>query len=618
MQTLKGIAYSRVSTLGQIQDEYGNRKEDSSLDTQKRRINDFLKSKSNALEEYEIVEYCEDEGLSGSSIAKRPSFLRMWRAIENNEIDFVIATELSRLSRSTVDFLNFTSHCTKHNVMIFLLKEGIDPTTPNGKLMATMTALFGEFEREATIHRVKENAKSRLKEKGRINGGGPILGLVRSEEHKELYLIDEDERKRLIEILNAYLLSTSRGDALRMIKEQKLYDSGNKEFSYWRFNHLLFNVNWRYQGKWFLKDQRTKEVIEEVKLNHGPLIDEELARKVASKLEEEKREKVRCGHRGKRYLLTGILFDKDGNHYHGTKGNGRGGEYYYYYCKESKTRINADELEKLVFDKMIEYVKHNHKVLALVDKSYRRLSYQIENENKLLLDLDVKLKEIDNSITIQKQLLNNRDIDAEAINLISSNVRELNLERGQLIDKQQALLLKRVRLSKSYLTSEVARKAENVAKSIYGADDRKKQRLVKSFYDRIIVVDKYKIQLTLKEASSSEALLFEVVTYRNKTKLDNHHYLKRLYTQEQMSLNQIAKKLSCSRNAVKHRLISLGFEINYGAKSYPKLKKRIIELHARGLSLQKIANKLNIWGIATRSGTGKWYPKNVNDLLNSR
>jgi len=263
MKIRKGISYSRVSTQGQLVDESGERKEDSSLDSQKRRINDYIDSKNSIECKFEIVDYCEDEGLSGSTMEKRPAFLRMWKEIEKKSVDFIIATELTRLSRSTKDFLSFMDHCKKHDVVIFLLKEGFDPTTMQGKMMATITALFSEFERESTIHRVRENAKSRLKTKGRINGGAPILGLVRSKNAKEIYEVDYGERDRLLSVLHIYLNSSGKSETLRRVKELKIYDSGNKDFTLWRLNNLLSNARWRYSGKWYLKfkNKNTRKVL---------------------------------------------------------------------------------------------------------------------------------------------------------------------------------------------------------------------------------------------------------------------------------------------------------------------------------------------------------------------
>lgn len=616
MKLFKGVAYSRVSTIGQIQDENGVRKEDSSIDTQERRMKDFLEKKCLSSERYEIISYLRDEGLSGSNMNKRPAFQEMWKLIEARKIDFIISTELSRLSRSTANFLALMSHCEKHGVMIFLIKESVDPTTPTGKIFVTMSAVLGEFERDSTVHRVKENAKSRLKVKGRINGGAPILGLVRSKDHKETYLIDQEEKKRLIKVLNTYLASSGRGDALRMILAKNLYDSGGRDFTYCRFTNLLFNVNWRYRGRWYLKDSRTKAITEEVKLGHGPLIDDDLAFKVIAKLEKEVKEKIKCGSRGKRYLLTGVLFDSQGNHYHGTKGNGQGGDYYYYYCKDSNHRINALEIEEIVFKKMLEFIRKDYKVLSFIDKNYKRLSNQIAEKKTQLDEFRKAIKDVDSSIEHQKKLLNNIDLDADAINLISSNVRDYNLKRLELSEKQQQLETSIAKLNESYLTNEIREKIKAIEKSIYGADERKKQKLIREFYDRIIVLNRYEIKIVIKEASDSGALLFEIIEFRDRNRLDDDIYLRKLYFDKEMSLNEISRKLSCSRNTIKHRLIKLGVDINYESKSYPILKKRIKELYSKGFSLQKIANKLNLWGVKTRSGDGKWHSKTINDLLN--
>jgi len=59
----------------------------------------------------------------------------------------------------------------------------------------------------------------------------------------------------------------------------------------------------------------------------------------------------------------------------------------------------------------------------------------------------------------------------------------------------------------------------------------------------------------------------------------------------------------------------MGYDISYDYDTYPRLEKRLNDLYRKGYSLQKIADKLNLWGVKTRSGKGKWFSKNVNDLI---
>ena len=86
------------------------------------------------------------------------------------EEDTVIVESYSRLARSTTDLLLIIEKLQEKNVSFVSLKENIDTTTPQGKLMLTIFAGLSQFERECTLQRQAEGiaiAKAEGKYKGR-------------------------------------------------------------------------------------------------------------------------------------------------------------------------------------------------------------------------------------------------------------------------------------------------------------------------------------------------------------------------------------------------------------------------------------------------------------------
>ena len=63
--------------------------------------------------DWELYDRYIDEGLSGTSIHKRPNFLRMIRDAENRKFDLIITREVSRFARNTVDTLQETRNLKK-------------------------------------------------------------------------------------------------------------------------------------------------------------------------------------------------------------------------------------------------------------------------------------------------------------------------------------------------------------------------------------------------------------------------------------------------------------------------------------------------------------------------
>lgn len=74
--------------------------------------------------------YC-DEGLSAKDM-KRPEFQRLLADIKSGRINLILATELSRLSRSIHDFCELWALFKKHGTSMVTLREQFDTTTASG------------------------------------------------------------------------------------------------------------------------------------------------------------------------------------------------------------------------------------------------------------------------------------------------------------------------------------------------------------------------------------------------------------------------------------------------------------------------------------------------------
>lgn len=113
------------------------------------------------------VERVYIEKISGKN-TDRPQLKSMLDFVR--EGDTVIVESYSRLARSTADLLNIIGELDSKGVSFISLKENIDTTTPQGKLMMTIFAGISQFERECILQRQKEGiaiAKAEGKYKGR-------------------------------------------------------------------------------------------------------------------------------------------------------------------------------------------------------------------------------------------------------------------------------------------------------------------------------------------------------------------------------------------------------------------------------------------------------------------
>lgn len=113
------------------------------------------------------VERIYIEKVSGKN-TDRPQLKAMLDFIR--EGDTVIVESYSRLARSTHDLLDMVETFMAKGVSFRSLKENIDTSTPQGKLMLTIFAGLAQFERECLLQRQAEGiaiAKSQGKYKGR-------------------------------------------------------------------------------------------------------------------------------------------------------------------------------------------------------------------------------------------------------------------------------------------------------------------------------------------------------------------------------------------------------------------------------------------------------------------
>lgn len=130
--------YIRVSTEEQAT-------EGTSLQAQRRKLLAYCESQS-----WSVAGVYADEGISGSTIEKRPQATKMLDDAKKGIINHILILKVDRLCRNTRNLLEIVDLCKQYNVRLSAVEEQIDYTTPTGKMMLTMLGSFAELER-ATI-----------------------------------------------------------------------------------------------------------------------------------------------------------------------------------------------------------------------------------------------------------------------------------------------------------------------------------------------------------------------------------------------------------------------------------------------------------------------------------
>lgn len=133
-----------------------------------------------------VVEVFEDAGFSGAkSRDKRPAFDALLKAIHRREIDMVAAFAVDRLGRSLPDLVSFLNDIQARGCDLYLHQQAVDTSTPSGRMLFQMLAVFSEFERAIITSRINAGL-ARARARG-VSFGRPNLSLkVRQQVQKAL------------------------------------------------------------------------------------------------------------------------------------------------------------------------------------------------------------------------------------------------------------------------------------------------------------------------------------------------------------------------------------------------------------------------------------------------
>jgi putative DNA-invertase from lambdoid prophage Rac len=91
----------------------------------------------------------------GSGAAKREAREKLLETARRREIDVVLVWRLDRWGRSVTDLLATLQELEHLGVGFVSLTEALDLTTPAGRAMAGLLAIFAEFEREILRERTR-------------------------------------------------------------------------------------------------------------------------------------------------------------------------------------------------------------------------------------------------------------------------------------------------------------------------------------------------------------------------------------------------------------------------------------------------------------------------------
>ena len=152
------------------------------------------------------------EKISGKN-TKRPE---LQKALDFcREGDTLYVWDFSRLARSTIDLLNIAELLTSKGVTLVSIKENIDTSTPQGKLMLTLIGAIAEFERTSLLEKQREGIAI-AKREGKYKGGHP------KKIDKAFFekLLKQYNERKINKVQFAAALKVSRPTLDKLLKEE--------------------------------------------------------------------------------------------------------------------------------------------------------------------------------------------------------------------------------------------------------------------------------------------------------------------------------------------------------------------------------------------------------------
>lgn len=419
--------YVRVST-----DMQGEESIENQIDRCKHCLQ-FKGFKTDTAEVISDIASGADDGRKGLS--------QLMEKINNKEIDVLIVTELSRLSRKIKTLINIIEAVKSNDIVIIAVIQNIDTATPMGKAMILMTGLFAELERDNLKQRVKNTMDTKARNGNHTGGVAPYgYDLINKE------LVPNPEKSEIIKkLFNDFILGVSLSDLsktydIRLSTVRRILVSptyiGTKVYG----TRIVNN-----DGKVVYADP---ENIKYIPNAHPPIVDEETFYTV-QKILNESTDKwhLRNKNKQKEYLLHGLLKCYNGHNMHGAETTNH---YRYYRCG-----LHGEKVDH----------KFCHKKNVLASEIEKEVMNDILNFDISKIDIErgKKIKEAE-----LKEYTNNLKIEQEKIKKITDLYvnaqleKDEYLERKSVIDKKiKALDSKIIILTKNIIEDENQRKSIN-------------------------------------------------------------------------------------------------------------------------------------------------------------
>lgn len=408
-------AYIRVSTEEQAENPEG------SIKNQEERIREAIKYRNLNSSFGELVDVFIDRAKSGKD-TNRPELQRLLRAIRERKVNLVMATELSRLSRSMKDFSEIWELMQKQKCSFQSLRENFDTTNAAGEMMLFSIMNFAQFERKQVAERVSANFVSRAK-RGLYNGGVLPIGYRLIPEKAGFLEIDPKGQEVVRRAFDAFLKEGSLPAAARalnqagVIIERKSQGGKKTRLGHFTFDNLYcILTNPAYIG---IRSYKEKGIKKEAPALWEPIIERSQFEAVGKILKKNYRRKKPHSQKRYPYILSGLVSCSEcGERLIGKSAWGNSGKVGYYdhswstkrhgstvgkILKCTHHRVPAKLIEPRVWEEVMALLKEPKRAEEIFKLSKKKFSeLQTRGEDK---KIQGKIRDLESQIEVLAERL---------------------------------------------------------------------------------------------------------------------------------------------------------------------------------------------------------------------
>lgn len=511
--------------------------------------------------DWTLVERYIDEGITGTSIHKRPNFLRMLKDAESGKFDLIVTREVSRFARNTVDTLQETRKLKKMGVEVYFTEDNIWTfKDDDGELKLTIMATLAQNESKKISQRVKAGQQITF-QNGVFYGNGNILGYDKV--GKDM-VINEEQAKTVRLIFDLYL----KGYGSKKIKYEleKLGRVTSTGLNRWSESYIIRVLrNSFYCGTIVYRKQFVPDYLEQkhkknngeveqviVEGRHTPIISKEVFEKVQEKLKDNAKLIVSSntsrgiGNRGKESIWGKKLVCKCGSSfnrkiYHKHKD----GNTWCYQCYKQiqtgtiQTRLNKGlSIEGICDSKMIPEWKLNMMSQRIFDNIWKDKDVILEITNNYLDNAIKKINDEDDPNELDLLRKRKDNINGKLNRLLDSYLNEI-ISKDDFVEKRKELEkeikdvneliteLEKKPVAKNTLIDKLNSLKKNIEVNLNFDKDRISDELIDALVKKIIVFNnrfewKLNIYDKMEEEEDSTILIAKFVF----TKDDIQRYTK--------------------------------------------------------------------------------------------